>query len=407
MATGASTADLAIILIDARKGILPQTRRHSFIVSMIGVRDVVLAINKMDLIGYSEARFSQIVAAYRDVARTLSFRSITPLPISALNGDNIATLSDRTPWFQGEALLPFLEHVDAGASALAEAPFRFPVQWVNRPNLDFRGFSGWVASGAIRPGDAVVALPSGRASKVARIVTQDGDLDRAVAGQSVTLTLADEIDVSRGDILSSVQKPVDVTSVIEARLLWTAETNMHPGASYVVKLGARSANATVAKVHHLVDIHTFEPTPGRPLGLNEIALAQLRFDRPFALGLYRDNRDLGGFILIDRITNETVAFGLVESATGSSDEEIEPEATGVDWPRIGADLRERLLPSLGSGALIGLGALAFGAPPATALALGLADAAFRPLIRGLYQDFTLALAHRRAKDEVMPDGDGI
>ncbi|MBB4197922.1 sulfate adenylyltransferase subunit CysN [Rhodoblastus sphagnicola] len=406
MATGASTADLAIILIDARKGILPQTRRHSFIVSMIGVRDVALAINKMDLVDYSEARFNEIVAAYSEMAKGLGFRSITALPISALNGDNIATLSERTPWFQGEPLLPWLETIDAGSGELSEAPFRFPVQWVNRPNLDFRGFSGWVASGSIKPGDAIVALPSGRTSKVARIVTQDGDLPVAVAGQSVTLTLADEIDVSRGDILSSVERQPQVASSVEARLLWTAETNMHPGASYIVKLGARTANATVSKVRALIDIHTFEPAPGKPLALNEIAEAQLRFDRPFPIGLYRDNRDLGGFILIDRITNETVAFGMV-APNRVEVEPPAPEENGVDWARLGKDLGEKLLPALGGGVLIGLGAKLFGAPTATAVTLGLADAAFRPLVRGWYGDFRAALAKRGGDDEVTPDGAGI
>jgi bifunctional enzyme CysN/CysC len=406
MATGASTADLAIILIDARKGILPQTRRHSFIVSMIGVRDVVLAINKMDLVDYSEARFDKIVAGYREMAQDLGFRTIAPIPISALNGDNIATLSERTPWFQGEPLLPLLEHIDAGGTGLNEAPFRFPVQWVNRPNLDFRGFSGWVASGAIKPGDPVVALPSGRSSTVARIVTQDGDLPVAVAGQSVTLTLADEIDVSRGDVLTGVARRPEVAALTEARLLWTAETNMHPGASYIVKLGARTANATIAKVRHLIDIHTFAPAPGRPLGLNEIAVAQLRFDRPLPLDFYRNNRDLGGFILIDRITNETVAFGMIEPPTSEPEEPAVDEG-GADWTRLGADLGEKLLPALAGGALIGLGAKLFGAPTATAVALGLADAAFRPLFRGWWADFKVALAKRKSGDEVTPDGAGI
>ncbi len=408
MATGASTADLAIILIDARKGILPQTRRHSFIVSMIGVRDVVLAINKMDLVDYSEARFNEILAAYRDMARDLGFRSIAALPISALNGDNIVALSEKTPWFQGEPLLPYLEHVEAGNAELAEAPFRFPVQWVNRPNLDFRGFSGWIASGAIKPGDEIVALPSGRRSKVARIVTQDGDLLQAIAGQSVTLTLADEIDVSRGDILAAVDKQPDVSALIEARLLWTAETDMHAGASYIVKLAAATANASIVKVRNLVDIHTFEPRPGRPLGLNEIASAQLRFDKPLALGRYKDNRDLGGFILIDRITNETVAFGLVDSHfTRAEDEPVVAETESFDWSRLKTDAREKLLPALGGGVAIGLGALIFGASVGTAAALGLADAAFRPTIRGLYGDLMKILEKRRSADEVTPDGDGI
>ena len=266
MATGASTADLAVILVDARKGILPQTRRHSFIVSMLGVRDVVVAINKMDLVDYSEARFNEIVAAYHEMAQGLGFRSITPLPISALAGDNIIALSDNTPWFQGAPLLSYLEAIDASGAELAEAAFRFPVQWVNRPNLDFRGFSGWVA--AARSRSARPSPPaSGRTSRVKRIVTRDGDLPSAIAGQSVTLVLEDEIDVSRGDVLVAAEQAPLVGTRANARLLWTAETNMHPGASYIAKLGARTANVSIDKLHHLVDIHTFEQAPAHALGL--------------------------------------------------------------------------------------------------------------------------------------------
>ena len=410
MATGASTADLAIILIDARKGILPQTRRHAFIVSLLGVRDVALAINKMDLVDYSEARFNEIVAAFSEMARGLNFRSVTPLPISALNGDNIARLSERTPWFQGEALLPFLENVET-ASAPADDAFRFPVQWVNRPNLDFRGFSGWVASGAIHVGDAIASMPSGKTSKVQRIVTHDGDLDMAVAGQSVTLTLADEIDASRGDVLVAAENRPEIGSEAQARLLWTAETDMHPGASYIVKLGARTANASIAKVEHLVDIHTFEPAPARPLGLNEIALATLKFDRPMILGDYRENRDLGGFILIDRITNETVAFGLIDPRLAAPTEApAAPEKP--DWSGLRRSVRTRLAPALVSGFCVGAGAVLLGASPATGLLLGLADAALRPLARSLYHDLRRAQARRAAarrgkRDEAVSDGGGI
>jgi bifunctional enzyme CysN/CysC len=422
MATGASTADLAIILIDARKGILPQTRRHSFIVSMLGVRDVALAINKMDLVDYSEARFNEIVAAYREMARDLNFRSIAPLPISALAGDNIASLSERTPWFQGEPLLTFLENVETAGAELSEAAFRFPVQWVNRPNLDFRGFSGWVASGAVRVGDEIASFPSGRASRVQRIVTQDGDLDVAIAGQSVTLTLADEIDASRGDVLAAVSERPEVASEVHARLLWTAETDMHPGASYIVKLGARTANANIAKVHHLVDIHTFEAAPARPLGLNEIGLATLRFDRPMIIADYRDNRDLGGFILIDRITNETVAFGLIDPkaasrTTGAATDAGEPAQAGESEessrPPAWQKLRDKLGPILFSGLAVGLGAVALGASPATGVLLGLADAAFRPLARKSYVDYRRNASRRAAvrrtaeRQEALSDGDGI
>ncbi|MGO8739639.1 sulfate adenylyltransferase subunit CysN [Rhodoblastus sp.] len=405
MATGASTADLAILLIDARKGILAQTRRHAFIVSMLGVRDVALAINKMDLVDYSEARFNEIVAAFRDMARELNFRSIAPLPISALNGDNIATLSERTPWFQGEALLPLLENIETAGAQAREGPFRFPVQWVNRPDLDFRGFSGWVAAGAIAVGDQIASLPSGKTSRVARIVTQDGDLAAAVAGQSVTLTLTDEIDVSRGDVLVAVQQLPDVASLAHARLLWTAETDMHPGASYIVKLGARTANASVADIHHLIDIHTFEPAPARPLGLNEIALVTLRFDRPMIIGDYRDNRDLGGFILIDRITNETVAFGLIDRRAAQSDEAA-PAPRRLRLPK---SLATSFGPALFSGLCVGSGAILLGASPATGILLGLADALLRPFARGIYADHCLNRARRATApgEEKLGDGGGI
>jgi sulfate adenylyltransferase large subunit len=417
MATGASTADVAVILVDARKSILPQTRRHSFIVSMLGVRDVIVAINKMDLVDYSEARFNEIVAAYRDMAQGLNFRTIAPLPISALNGDNITTLSENTPWFQGAALLSLLETIDASGAELAEGAFRFPVQWVNRPNLDFRGFSGWVASGSVKVGDAVASMPSGRESRVKRIVTQDGDLDRAIAGQSVTLTLEDEIDASRGDILvGAVDKPT-VGTRIGARLLWTAETDMHRGASYIAKIGARTANVSIEQLHHLIDIHTFDQAAARPLGLNEIGLATLQFDRPMIFADYRDNRDLGGFILIDRITNETVAFGLIDRQAGlapAAQEEVEASDAGVAQvlSRIAAELREKLAPAATSGVLVGLGAMLFGASPATGVMLGLADAALRPLATAIYADFRQYVARREAerreaRDQVSSDGDGI
>jgi sulfate adenylyltransferase large subunit len=416
MATGASTADVAVILVDARKSILPQTRRHSFIVSMLGVRDVIVAINKMDLVDYSEARFNEIVAAYREMARGLKFRSIVPLPISALNGDNITALSDNTPWFQGAPLLSLLETIDAAGAELADAAFRFPVQWVNRPNLDFRGFSGWVASGSVKVGDLIASMPSGRESRVKSIVTQDGDLDLAVSGQSVTLTLEDEIDASRGDVfVGAAERPVVATRT-NARLLWTAETDMHRGASYIAKLGARTANVSIEKLHHLVDIHTFEQAPAHALALNEIGHASLQFDRPMIFADYRDNRDLGGFILIDRITNETVAFGLIDRQTvpPAAPEEAQEAGETLEkaWPRLSSDLREKLAPALASGLAVGLGAVAFGASPATGLMLGLADAALRPLLRTVYADFRENAARREAarkaaRDEVLPDGDGI
>jgi bifunctional enzyme CysN/CysC len=413
MATGASTADLAVILIDARKGILPQTRRHSFIVSMLGVRDVALAINKMDLVDYSEARFNEIVAAYGDMARDLNFRTVTPLPISALAGDNIASLSERTPWFQGEPLLTFLENVETAGAELSEAGFRFPVQWVNRPNLDFRGFSGWVASGTVRVGDEIASMPSGKTSRVQRIVKMDGDLDIAIAGQSVTLTLADEIDASRGDILASAADLPEVATETPVRLLWTAETDMHAGASYIVKLGARGCNASIGKVHHLVDIHTFQPKPGQALSLNEIGLATIRFDRPMIVADYRDNRDLGGFILIDRITNETVAFGLIDPKATVDDGPAQPAPQLQSGPKFAPVVQARVIPALFSGACVGLGAVLLGASPATGAVMGLGDALLRPLARYFYTDYRRTASRKAAakraaeRDEALSDGDGI
>jgi sulfate adenylyltransferase large subunit len=381
---------------------------------MLGVRDVIVAINKMDLVDYSEARFNEIAAAYREMAQSLKFRTIAPLPISALAGDNIASLSDKTPWFQGAPLLSLLETIDASRGEEAEGEFRFPVQWVNRPNLDFRGFSGWVASGAVKVGDAVASMPSGRESRVKRIVTMDGDLDRAIAGQSVTLTLEDEVDVSRGDLLVGASEKPAVATRIGARLLWTAETDMHRGASYIVKLGARTANVSIDKLQYLIDIHTFEKAPGRPLGLNEIGFASLQFDRPMIFSDYRDNRDLGGFILIDRITNETVAFGLIDRQAPAEPEATEsaPETTATAWPRLAREYGARLAPAAASGLAVGLGAVLLGAAPATGVMLGLADAVLRPLARGLYGDYRGYSARRDAErqaihDEVRSEGDGI
>ncbi len=311
MATGASTAELAIILVDARKGILPQTRRHSFIVSMLGVKHIVLAINKMDLVDFSQDTFRKIAAFYEGVASDLGFESILAIPLSARDGDNMAQKSERTPWYQGPSLLDYLETVDVAPARAKTERFRFPVQWVNRPNLDFRGFSGWVAEGAITPGTAVKALPSGRTSKVTRIVTFDGDLPRAAAGQAVTLTLADEVDVSRGDVLVAADDPLGPRAQVTARLLWMSETPMPQGGRYRVKVGTAEANAEIAGIDHVLDIHTFEKTQAQALAMNGIGLAVVNFDKPLVVAPYADNRDLGGFILIDRISHETVAMGVI------------------------------------------------------------------------------------------------
>ncbi|MDG3443856.1 sulfate adenylyltransferase subunit CysN [Nitrospirillum amazonense] len=313
MVTGASTADLAIILIDARKGVLPQTRRHSFLVSLLGIRKIVLAVNKMDLMGYDQAVFDRVVAEYRAFARQLDLTDIQAIPLSALKGDNVTTLTDAMPWYQGPTLIGHLETVEV-ADLRASQPFRLPVQWVNRPNLDFRGYAGTIAAGTVRPGDRIRVLPSGQESRVARIVTHDGDLPLAVAGQSVTLTLTDEIDISRGDILSTLDEAAEAADQMEATLVWMSEAPLLPGRPYILKLGTKSVPATVATLKHKINVNTLEQLATKTLGLNEVGLATLSLDQAIAFDVYRNNRDTGGFILIDRLTNETVAAGLIRSA---------------------------------------------------------------------------------------------
>lgn len=313
MVTGASTADAAVILIDARKGVLTQTRRHSYLVSLLGIRHVVLAINKMDLVDWSQARFDEIVAEYRTFAEQIGVRAFTAIPMSALRGDNITEPSAKSPWYSGPPLMRWLEDAPV-EDDLRDRPFRMPVQWVNRPNLDFRGFSGMIASGVIRPGDKVKALPSGRESTVARIVTFTGDLPEAVAGQSVTLTLTDEIDVSRGDVLAEAASPPTVADQFELTLVWFDEEPLLPGRPYLMKLGTRTVAAQVAEPKHKINVNTLEQLAAKRLELNEIGVCNLLLDTPIAFDPYAENHDLGGFILIDRITNRTVAAGLLHFA---------------------------------------------------------------------------------------------
>jgi bifunctional enzyme CysN/CysC len=310
MATGASTADLAIILVDARKGVLPQTRRHSLIASMLGVRQAIVAINKMDMVGYDEARFADIQKDYEAMAAGLGFDSLTFIPLSAKQGDNIAAPSANMPWHRGPSLLQALE--TAPVEPPADEPFRFAVQFVSRPSQEFRGYAGLVAGGSIAAGDAVRVLPSGRLSRVARIVTADGDIDRAVTGQTPTLCLADEVDVSRGDVIVAADDPIRPRRHLTAHLLWTAEAPLVVGGSYLVKLGGLEAQATVEALHHSTDINGFGLVAAETLEMNGIGLASLSLDRPAVLTDYARNRALGGFILIDRLTHETVAFGLVD-----------------------------------------------------------------------------------------------
>jgi bifunctional enzyme CysN/CysC len=314
MVTGASTADAAVILIDARKGILTQTRRHSYLVSLLGIRHVILAVNKMDLIGWSREGFEQIVDDYRDFAAQIGLNDITAIPISGLKGDNIATRGAKSPWYAGPTLLEHLETVELDEDRLRAGPFRMPVQWVNRPDLDFRGFSGFIAGGTVRPGDKVRVLPSGRTSSVSRIVTLDGDLAEASAGQSVTLTLADEIDVSRGDVLAASNQPPEVADQFETTLVWMADEPLLPGRPYWLKLGAKLVSAQVTEIKHKVNVNTLEHLAGKTLELNEIAVCNLSLDQPIAFDPYQDNKDLGGYILIDRMSNATVAAGMIHFA---------------------------------------------------------------------------------------------
>ncbi|HBG07173.1 MAG: sulfate adenylyltransferase [Geobacteraceae bacterium GWC2_58_44] len=313
MVTGASTAKVAVILVDARKGLLTQTRRHSFLVSLVGIRHIVLAINKMDLIDYDAERYAEILRDYQAFAAPLGFSSITALPISALNGDNIIEKSANTPWYDGPPLLRFLETVQIEDDREAQ-PFRLPVQWVNRPNLDFRGFCGTIASGSIRPGDELRVAASGQVSRVSRIVTMNGDLPEAVAGQAVTLTLADEIDISRGDMLTTAEAPPLYTRHPEAHLVWFHDEPLQPGQLYLVKTATGVTPGRVTAVQYAVDVNTLEQKQVSTLKLNEIGLVRLELDRPVSFDPYSQNRDTGSFILIDRFSNATVAAGMVIEA---------------------------------------------------------------------------------------------
>jgi bifunctional enzyme CysN/CysC len=319
MVTGASTADLAVILIDARKGMLQQTRRHSYLVHLLGIRHVVLAVNKMDLVGYDETTYEHIVADYRAFAQSIGIKQFAAIPISGFKGDNITAASDNTPWYAGPSLIQHLETVEVDAAAAQAAPFRMPVQWVNRPNLDFRGFAGQIASGAIRPGDAVRIVPSGKTSTVTRIVTFDGDLDEAVAGQSVTLTLADEVDCSRGDLIATAGDPPQASDQFRATFVWMDEEALKPGRGYWLKLGTQLVTATIQPPEYEIDVNSLEHLAAKALGLNAIGVAEFATDRPIAFEPYGTNRQLGGFILIDKFTNATVAAGMIDFSLRRAD----------------------------------------------------------------------------------------
>ncbi|MDB4837334.1 sulfate adenylyltransferase subunit CysN [Marinomonas sp.] len=314
MVTGASTADVAILMVDARKGILTQTRRHSYLVSLIGIRHIVVAINKMDLVEYSEGTYNKIVEEYTEFAKQIGIENITFIPLSAFKGDNITAPSDAMSWYRGTTLMGFLETVEIDEQRLQQLSFRMPVQWVNRPNLDFRGFSGQVSSGVVRPGAKLRVLPSGKESSIARIVTQDGDLEQAVAGQSVTITLADEIDVSRGDILVESAAPTEVAKQFETTIVWMHEEALMPGRTYLMKIGTKTVSANVMDIKYQVNINTMEHLAATSLDLNGIGVCTISLDQSIPFDSYQDNPDTGGFILIDRLTNNTVGAGMIKYA---------------------------------------------------------------------------------------------
>jgi bifunctional enzyme CysN/CysC len=311
MVTGASTADLAVILIDARKGVLVQTRRHSYLAHLIGIKNIVLAVNKMDLIGYDRTKYEEIVADYTKFARSIGIIDFTPMPISGFKGDNVTALSPHMTWFTGKPLIEHLETVELDVTTSQSRPFRMPVQWVNRPNLDFRGFSGFIDSGTIKPGDAVRILPSGKTSTVSKIVTLDSEKAVAVAGESITLCLADEVDCSRGDVISIADTPPQVADQFEATFVWMADAPMIVGRPYWLKLGTQLVSATVQRPKYQINVNSMEQLAAKTFELNAIGVSEISTDKPIVFEAYADNRALGGFILIDKITNATVAAGML------------------------------------------------------------------------------------------------
>ncbi|MBS0395995.1 MAG: sulfate adenylyltransferase subunit CysN, partial [Proteobacteria bacterium] len=332
MVTGASTAEAAVILVDARKGVLTQTRRHSYLVALLGIRQAILAVNKMDLVGFDAAVFAAIEREYRAFAARIGITRVTAVPVAAADGDNVVVRSPRMPWYEGPTLLAQLEAAEVGVADLS-APLRLPVQWVNRPHAEFRGFAGLIASGTVRPGDRVRVLPSGHDTEVARIVTADGDLTEAVAGQSVTLTLARELDVSRGDVIASADAPPEVANHFEATVVWMHEEPLLQGRQYLLKLGTRTVSATVAPIKYCVNVATLDHLPAQRLELNDIGVCELALDQPVPFAPYAESRALGGFILIDRLTNGTVGAGLLRFALRRSQ--------NVHWQALEVDARVR------------------------------------------------------------------
>ncbi|MGH7101749.1 MAG: sulfate adenylyltransferase subunit CysN [Acetobacteraceae bacterium] len=332
MATGASTADLAVLLIDARKGVVNQTRRHSFIVSLLGIRHVVLVVNKMDLIDFDQAQFAAILADYENFASEFGFKSLLAIPASARYGDNVTAPSGNTPWYEGPTLLGHLETIRIEVDP-SGAPFRMPVQWVNRPHLDFRGYAGTVASGQVRPGDRVSVLPAGKAATVSRIVTLDGELDEAGAGDAVTLTLSEEMDVSRGDVLAAATDPAPVSDQFAAHLIWMSETPLFPGRSYLIKSGTRTIGGSVTAIKHRINVDTHEHLAAKELHLNDVGVVNLALASPIAFEPYAKNRNLGSFIVIDRLTNETAGAGTIDFALR--------RGTNLTWQHLDVDRSSR------------------------------------------------------------------
>ena len=311
MVTGASLADLAIILVDARKGVLTQTRRHSYLTNLLGIKNIVLAVNKMDLVGYERKTFNRLVSVYQDFANSIGMKNFLAIPISGLNGENVMSCSKNMPWYTGPTLMHHLETVDIFQAREYEKPFRMPVQWVNRANQNFRGFAGKITSGSIKKGDDIRVLPSGGSSKVDRIVTYDGDLERAVIGQSVTITLKGEIDCTRGQIITPYDKPLEVANQFEITLIWMDEKKLVPGRSYSIKIGTQTLLATFAKPKYKINLDTLEKIATKTLGLNDIGNVVMTTDRDIPFSPYKDSRDLGGFIVMDRMTNATASAGLI------------------------------------------------------------------------------------------------
>jgi bifunctional enzyme CysN/CysC len=333
MITGASTADCAVILVDGRKGLLRQTRRHSHVVSLLGIRDVVLAVNKMDLVGYSEERFNEIAEEYRGFGAQLGLERVVCIPVSALRGDNVLATSDEMPWYQGPTLMQYLDTLEVDQARMQQASFRMPVQWVNRPDLDFRGYSGTIASGTIRPGDEVIVAPSGRRTRIERIVTHAGEQEFSVAGESVTLTLTDELDITRGDLIAHSHEPPGVADQFEATIVWMGDDPMLRGRSYLLHIGGKTVPATIAPLKHKLNIDTMAPMAATKLELNEIGVVEVELSQPIAFDPYLENRDTGGFILIDRITNNTVGAGLIHFALRRSQ--------NLRWQVLSVDKHER------------------------------------------------------------------